>query len=48
MGMIINPYIFGGAPPPLSFISGLHMDGTDGATTFTDEAGKIWTAFGGA
>ena len=26
----------------------LHMDGTDGSTTFTDESGKTWTANGNA
>ena len=46
--MIINPYIFGGGGPVLSFVSGLHMDGSDGSTTFTDQAGKTWTAFGDA
>lgn len=26
----------------------LHMNGTDGSTTFTDESGKVWTANGNA
>lgn len=26
----------------------LHMDGTNGSTTFADETGKVWTAAGGA
>jgi hypothetical protein len=26
----------------------LHMDGTDASTTFTDESGKTWTAYGTA
>ena len=26
----------------------LHMDGVDASTTFTDESGKTWTAYGGA
>jgi RHS repeat-associated protein len=29
-------------------VSLLHMNGTDGATTFTDESGKTWTANGNA
>lgn len=26
----------------------LHMDGLDASTTFTDESGKVWTAYGNA
>lgn len=29
-------------------VSLLHMDGADASTTFTDESGKVWTAYGNA
>ena len=35
--------------PSLGYtVSLLHMDGADGSNTFTDEAGKLWTAAGDA
>lgn len=49
--MIINPYMFTAAAtdPNWSSVSLLlHMDGTDGSTTFTDQKGKTVTAVGNA
>lgn len=50
MNMLVDAYRFGGGgPPPLTgVVSLLHMDGTDGSTTFTDEVGKTWTAHSSA
>lgn len=36
----------GGKPLRLFRVAGLHFDGTDGSTTFTDVEGKTWTAAG--
>lgn len=52
-GFIINPFRFGGGgggsdPDFASVSSLLHLDGTDGSTTFTDVKGKIWTGAGNA
>ncbi len=44
--MIVNPYSFGAAAVDPFFsnvVSLLHMDGTSGGTTFTDQIGKTWT-----
>lgn len=47
-GFLLNPFRFGGSGDPnfSSVVSLLHMDGTDGSTTFTDQTGKTWTAGG--
>lgn len=38
----------GGGIPSANLAALLHMNGADGSTTFTDESGKTWTAFGQA
>lgn len=38
----------GGDPDFASVVSLLHFDGTNGSTTFTDQKGKAWTAYGAA
>lgn len=38
----------GGDPYWANVVSLLHFDGPDGSTTFTDQTGKTWTAFGNA
>lgn len=51
MGMILNPYIFGGGNDSFTKIL-LHMDGADTSTTFTDSnlggSAHTWTAAGNA
>jgi hypothetical protein len=55
-GFIINPFVFGagggggggGDPYFANVVSLLHMDGSDGSTTFTDVKGRAWTAAGNA
>lgn len=46
-GFIINPYAYGGffgGDPYFSYlVSGLHLDGSNGSTTFTDIKGKTWS-----
>ncbi len=48
-GFIINPYAYGTAgggptdPDFSSVVSLLHLDGSNGSTTFTDVIGKTWT-----
>lgn len=46
-GFIINPFAYsvGGATDP-NMRAGLHFDGADGSTTFTDVKGHTWTTFG--
>lgn len=50
--MILNPYRYasgGGGPSDPDFanvVALLHMDGTNGSTTFTDQTGKSWAATG--
>jgi hypothetical protein len=46
-GFIINPYVFG-ANPGAGYRSRLQFGGADASTTFTDDTGKTWTAFGNA
>jgi len=51
MSLIINPYAHGaGTSDPLAsyFVLLMHMDGSDGSTTFTDEKGHSFTASGNA
>lgn len=50
-GFFLNPYRFGagggGGDPSWANVSALlHMDGTDGGTSFPDETGKTWTRTG--
>lgn len=50
-GFIINPYAFGSTPtdPFYSSVTALlHMDGTNGSTTFTDQTGGSYGAVGNA
>lgn len=46
--MLINPYAFGPGGPTdpyfSSVVSLLHMDGTNGSLTFTDQKGLLWGA----
>lgn len=50
--MIINPYAFGtvasGDPNWASVKTLLHLNGSNGSTTFTDETGRTWSASGTA
>lgn len=52
MTIIINPYavqpVAGGDPFWANVVSLLHLDGTNGSTTITDETGRAWTAQGNA
>jgi len=51
-GFLLNPFRFGSEEPPPGgggpawedVIALLHMDGSNGSTTFTDEKGGTWTA----
>jgi hypothetical protein len=36
------------APTAVNTVALLHMDGTNGSTSFPDDTGKTWTAFGNA
>lgn len=44
--MLLNPYRFGGGSIPSVLL--LHMNGSNGSTTFTDDYGKTITAVGNA
>lgn len=46
--MIIDPYRFstGGDPYWSNVVALLHMDGTNGSTSFPDQTGKVWTIAG--
>ena len=46
MGMIVNPYAHGSVIVPSTAKALLHLDGTNGSTTFTDEYGNTWTRTG--
>lgn len=48
--MIINPYLFNTNNDPYFASVGalLHMDGTDGSTSFLDVKGNVWTPSGNA
>lgn len=47
-GMMAGVVGGGGDPSFSSVVSGLHFDGTNGSTTFTDIKSKTWTANGNA
>lgn len=48
-GFLLNPYRFGisdGDPYWSNVVALLHMDGSEGGTSFPDQKGKIWTKTG--
>jgi len=49
LGILVTAFLLTGAGAAgATTISLLHMDGTPGSQTFTDETGKGWTAAGDA